>query len=257
MSFEDKTPEERLKRFLDDEDFSPEDWTDPEDWVPVINNHLHGLYDDDFLVRTDEWVDDAMGYIAEPGLLGSEILDDVFGIICPPFGMIDILQETAVAVMKGYNVTAENYNELRHDLIHLVETVEYWKDAFDHFTEYWLPESIEDEIEDTTDPLWDIALEMAYMTRHIAYQFPELEYIPEEVIDYVDVEWSPSQDPHKSFLERTQENKPLYRKQVYHKAKPEADASQDPLQKLVYDSTREGIKQGKDVVEDIKDKLGL
>jgi hypothetical protein len=102
------------------------------------------IFSDRDLVPIDQWLDSAAGYLAEPGLLGSEFLDDLawfipgFGQI---FGLFDIFLEMWGEVDTWLEKAADaikRYNELRLTLLMVLSTPERLK--------VWLYEMIPEEI---------------------------------------------------------------------------------------------------------------
>jgi hypothetical protein len=84
---------------------------------------LNLIWQSEDLVKLEEWVPDAAGYLLEPGVLGSELLDDLAAII-PGFGLVfaviegvgDILGKVQYAIDK-WNDYVSLYNYYRVTLM--------------------------------------------------------------------------------------------------------------------------------------------
>jgi hypothetical protein len=73
-----------------------------------------------FTIPAGQWLDDATGYLLEPGIFGSEFIDDVLSIIFPIGGIIDTVQDITKILYKGIafvNQFYHGYNVLRSYLL--------------------------------------------------------------------------------------------------------------------------------------------
>jgi hypothetical protein len=80
-----------------------------------------------FTIAPENWLNDACGYIMEPGIFGSEFIDDVLGIIFPTsVGIIDAVWDIASGLYKGIafiNEFFHGYNLLRSFLMSTFTTI--------------------------------------------------------------------------------------------------------------------------------------
>jgi hypothetical protein len=72
------------------------------------------------LISLDSWVEDAAGFILQPGMLGSEFLDSIMGLLSTPFLVFETVAEIVAMigpVLGKYNEIASQYNEFRASVI--------------------------------------------------------------------------------------------------------------------------------------------
>jgi hypothetical protein len=92
--------------------------------VSFLNDSLSVVFGGSGMIAPNAWVTDATGYMMEPGLFGSEVVDDLLGIFFPPLGIVEWIQDTvgdfanvASSNARSYNQLATRYNYLRGQLI--------------------------------------------------------------------------------------------------------------------------------------------
>jgi hypothetical protein len=93
--------------------FDSVDWSDARDWYKVI-------FKDGDLVPIQLWLDSAAGYICEPGMFGSEFIDDIMHFIIPQYGVLDIVGDVMSKyreIVLEYNTYASKYNEFRASIL--------------------------------------------------------------------------------------------------------------------------------------------
>jgi hypothetical protein len=138
------------------------------------------------LVPVDNWVDDAAGYILDPGMYGFEIVDDIVGIAFPELGIMDLVGDILSQVKEGmikYNDIADQYNQLRLSIIAAFgsgdEALAEWISSL--IDQTVLPEDLTEDVRDMADEIIQEVEKLPVMPEiadWVLEMFPDLEFSP-------------------------------------------------------------------------------
>ena len=198
-------------------------------WENFVRSLSATLFQPTDLVRLEDWIDDAAGYILEPGVLGSELLDDMISIAFPIFGAFESIHDVALGIKRGtleFNKYARQYNAWRiaalnilSDKAELVATMleglTVRIDDLDELAEYLEGFGMDTDFLydltpeiDFTELVDALRLELEYiedLLELIEFELPPIELLPEEFLPLIPDEWSPDprhpQNPGRRLLE--------------------------------------------------------
>jgi hypothetical protein len=135
------------------------------------------------LIDVKDWLNDAGGYIASPGIYASEALDDVLGIIFPAIGWSDLILDLAGSFKKGLqtmNKYVDGYNSMRANVISILSQ---GRDSIIAFLQDWtdvdlVPEQLTSEILEYLHSHMDDVID-------IFEALPELFRVPDWMVELI------------------------------------------------------------------------